>query len=98
MGEARPGNVGFGPNLSYYRHCHVAGFSTFGTIDTAGAVTDRFGVDRHSRPLDKHFGRARFPTLADPRVTDLGVAAAAVASTAGDPDRSVTPRRDATPR
>ncbi|HEX7843287.1 MAG TPA: hypothetical protein VF469_37705 [Kofleriaceae bacterium] len=39
-------SVGYGTNLFYYlRHNPSAGnFSTFGTISTSGAVTDRFGV------------------------------------------------------
>ena len=37
---------GYGPNLFYYVRRDPAqnGFSTFGTISTSGAVTDRFGV------------------------------------------------------
>ncbi|RJS19150.1 hypothetical protein DRW03_22565 [Corallococcus sp. H22C18031201] len=39
-------DLGYGPNLFYYiRHDPSMGdFSTFGTISTSGAVTDRFGV------------------------------------------------------
>src|SRR3954471_11012663 len=39
-------DLGYGPNLFYYLR-HDPGqndFSTFGTISTSGAVTDRFGV------------------------------------------------------
>jgi hypothetical protein len=39
-----PGNAGYGPNLFHYLCRDAAGFSTFGTIDTGGAVSDRFGV------------------------------------------------------
>ena len=38
------GNLGYGPELFYYPRQDADGFSTFGTIDTNGAVTDRFGV------------------------------------------------------
>src|SRR5437762_639443 len=40
------GDLGYGPNRFYYlRHDPSANnFSTFGTISTSGAVTDRFGV------------------------------------------------------
>jgi len=43
---AAPIGAGYGPNLFYYlRHDPSANnFSTFGTISTSGAVTDRFGV------------------------------------------------------
>src|SRR5437773_221281 len=43
---AAPVGAGYGPNLFYYlRHDPSANnFSTFGTISTSGAVTDRFGV------------------------------------------------------
>src|SRR6266516_381363 len=43
---AAPSGSGYGPNLFYYvRHDPSANnFSTFGTISTSGAVTDRFGV------------------------------------------------------
>jgi Domain of unknown function (DUF1929) len=39
-----PGNHGFGPNLFYFLRHDNNGFSTFGTINPNGAVTDRFGV------------------------------------------------------
>jgi secreted protein with Ig-like and vWFA domain len=39
-----PGNHGFGPNLFYYLRHDANSFSTFGTINPNGAVTDRFGV------------------------------------------------------
>jgi hypothetical protein len=39
-----PGNHGFGPNLFYFLRHDSNGFSTFGTIDTNGTITDRFGV------------------------------------------------------
>jgi Galactose oxidase-like, Early set domain len=39
-----PGNHGFGPNLFYFLRHDNNGFSTFGTINANGAVTDRFGV------------------------------------------------------
>src|SRR5436189_213017 len=43
---AAPIGAGYGPNLFYYlRHDPSANnFSTFGTISTSGAATDRFGV------------------------------------------------------
>lgn len=37
-------DLGYGPNLFYYLRHDGAGLSTFGTISTTGAVTDRFGV------------------------------------------------------
>jgi hypothetical protein len=38
-------NLGYGPDLFYYlRHDATNNFSTFGTISTAGVITDRFGV------------------------------------------------------
>ena len=38
-------NLGYGPDLFYYfRHDGSTNFSTFGTISTAGVITDRFGV------------------------------------------------------
>jgi hypothetical protein len=42
-----PGNRGYGPNLFYYLRHDTNGFSTFGTLDTNGAVTDRFGAGNH---------------------------------------------------
>jgi Domain of unknown function (DUF1929) len=39
-----PGNLGYGPKHFYYLRHDSTGFSTFGTISTSGAVTDRFGV------------------------------------------------------
>jgi hypothetical protein len=44
---AAPNNaidLGYGPNLFYYLRHDAGGFSTFGTISTSGAITDRFGV------------------------------------------------------
>jgi hypothetical protein len=42
-------DLGYGPNLFYYlRHDPSLGnFSTFGTISTSGAITDRFGVGQN---------------------------------------------------
>src|ERR1700676_4573562 len=37
-------DVGYGPDLFYYLRHDGTGFSTYGTISTSGAVTDRFGV------------------------------------------------------
>ena len=37
-------DLGYGRNLFYYLRRDSSGFSTFGTIATSGAVTDRFGV------------------------------------------------------
>jgi hypothetical protein len=37
-------NLGYGPDLFYYLRHDASTFSTFGTISTAGAITDRFGV------------------------------------------------------
>jgi hypothetical protein len=37
-------DVGYGPNLFYFLRHDTTGFSTFGTISTSGAITDRFGV------------------------------------------------------
>src|SRR6266705_1604625 len=42
--SAAPIDLGYGPNLFYYLRHDASGFSTFGTISTSGAVTDRFGV------------------------------------------------------
>ena len=46
-------SVGYGPDLFYYlRHDPAnANFSTFGTIATSGAVTDRFGVGSNFNAL-----------------------------------------------
>src|SRR5207247_457877 len=40
------GDLGYGPNLFYYlrQDPSANNFSTFGTISTSGAATDRFGV------------------------------------------------------
>jgi len=40
-------DLGYGPDLFYYLSHDAGGFSTFGTISTSGAVTDRFGVGIH---------------------------------------------------
>jgi len=37
-------NLGYGPDLFYYLRHDASTFSTFGTISTAGTITDRFGV------------------------------------------------------